>query len=350
MVDQLHQYQAATANWRQVIARNNNRTRIVILIFLLIYLAVGLVADLFFRSEMYPHVSLSMIFYALITFKVMPWATIIATTVAVFSIWITFTFHDKLMLLGTEYHEVTSQNAHSTAEKQLYNIIEEMKVAAGLGFMPRIFIINAGYMNAFASGYSEKSAMVAITRGLMEKLDRDELQAVMAHEISHIRHLDIKLTLMAAVLSNLLLMIIDILFWGVIFGGGRSRRSNEGGGAGWLVVVIVILRYTLPLVTVLLMLFLSRSREYMADAGCVELTRQNEPLARALLKIQGDHSQHADTYANAYNTTAHESVRREAYIFDPVKAGIESKTSWSDLLSTHPSISNRLRALGFRKR
>src|SRR5436189_6418504 len=98
-----------------------------------------------------------------------------------------------------------------------------MKIAAGLQYMPRVFIIEADYMNAFASGYSEKSAMVAITRGLMEKLNRSELQAVMAHELSHIRHNDIKLKLMASVLANLMIMELDIFFYNAIF----SRRNND---------------------------------------------------------------------------------------------------------------------------
>src|SRR5438270_7626552 len=96
-----------------------------------------------------------------------------------------------------------------------------MKVAASIRYMPKVFIIEANYMNAFASGYSEKSSMVAITRGLMNKLTREEMKAVMAHELSHIRHLDIKLTLMASVLSNIILMVLDILYFSVLFGGGR---------------------------------------------------------------------------------------------------------------------------------
>jgi heat shock protein HtpX len=249
-----------------------------------------------------------------------------------------------LRLLGTNYREITPEAA-SLQEKQLYNTVEEMKVAAGLHYMPRVFLIEADYMNAFASGYSEKSAMIAITKGLLEKLDRAELQAVMAHELSHIRHLDIKLTLMASVLSNLMLMLIDILFYGVLF--SRDRRRDEGG-TNWLVTVIIILRYVLPLITVLLMLFLSRTREYMADAGSAELTRDNEPLARALLKIKNDYDIHQEHYATEYQSTPHEAVRRESYIFDPVTAGFSAKSALSDTFSTHPSVEKRLAALGFK--
>lgn len=344
MADSLKDYQAGVANWREALRKNTRRTFIVISIFILLYIALGLLIDLFIYAEKYPQVYLSQIFIALITFKLTPTATIITTIVAVISLWVAFAFHDKLMLIGSEYREITPETTNNLQEKQLYNTIEEMKVAAGLRYMPRVFIIEAPYMNAFASGYSEKSAMVAITRGLLDKLNRSEMQAVMAHELSHIRHMDIKLTLMASVLANLMLIIIDILFWGIIF--GRGRRSREGGG-NWIFIVVILLRYLLPLLTVILMLFLSRTREYMADAGCVELMRDNEPLARALLKIENDHKANREDYGQIYNSTPHESVRREAYIFDPIKAGIESKHALSDLFSTHPSIKDRLRALGF---
>ena len=253
---------------------------------------------------------------------------------------VTYAFYDKLMLMGTEYHEITPETSQNLQEKQLYHVVEEMKVAAGLQFMPKVFIIEANYMNAFASGYSEKSAMVAITRGLMEKLDRAEMQAVMAHELSHIRHHDIKLNLMVAVLSNILLIVIDMLFYSVIF--GRDRKEDNR-----LVAVILILRYALPILTVLLTLFLSRTREYMADAGAVELMRDNEPMARALLKISSDHEAHADEYAQEYGQTAHEQVRHAAYLFDP--KDVDPIKSLQDAFSSHPNMNDRLKAIGFSK-
>jgi heat shock protein HtpX len=183
--------------------------------------------------------------------------------------------------------------------------------------------------------------MVAITRGLMQKLDRAELQAVMAHELSHIRHHDIKLTLMVAVLSNILLIVIDVLFYAVLF--KRDRRDDNP-----LLMVIIVLRYVLPVLTLILALFLSRTREFMADSGAVELMRDNEPMARALLKISQDHNMHAEDYATAYGQTAHEEVRRPSYLFDP--SSIDPVKSLSDTLSTHPSIEKRLIALGFKRK
>ncbi|CEG58097.1 zinc metalloprotease HtpX [Legionella fallonii] len=338
-------YHASVGDWREQLKKNERKTRGVIALFFLIYLAVGLIADTFILQTFYTrtaqvHLSLEQCLYALISFKVVPYATLLMGGFALVSLWITYALYDRIMLLGTEYHEVTPETAQSLQEKQLYNVVEEMKVAAGLQYMPKVFIIEADYMNAFASGYSEQSAMVAITRGLMVKLDRQELQAVMAHELSHIRHHDIKLTLMVAVLSNILLIVVDILFYSVLFRRDDRREDNR------LVMVIVVLRYVLPMITVLLTLFLSRTREYMADSGSVELMRDNEPMARALLKISDDHQVNAEQYAQEYGNTAHEQVRQASYLFDP--SDIDPVKSLNSAFSTHPSIQQRLAALGFK--
>lgn len=335
-------YHATAGDWRAQLQLNERKTRRVIALFFLIYIAVGLLADMLMIGSTYPQLPLSRLFLALVTFKITPYATLMMIGFGLISLWITYALYDRIMLLGTEYKEISSEGQKTLAEQQLYNVVEEMKVAAGLMYMPKVFIIEAQYMNAFASGYSEKSAMVAITRGLMEKLDRAELQAVMAHELSHIRHHDIKLTLMVAVLSNILLIVMDMLFYSVLY--KRDRREDDNK----LVTIVIILRYVLPVITVLLTLFLSRTREYMADAGCVELMRDNEPMARALLKISEDHQEHAEEYTHAYGATAHEQVRRASYLFDP--SDIDPVKSLSSSFSTHPTLEQRLKAIGFTKK
>lgn len=332
-------YDTTTADWRGQLRRNERKTRMVIAAFIAIYAIVGLVVDAFILQSFYPQASLGQCFYALITFHALPYATLLMAGIALISLLATYAMYDRLMLLGTDSREVTPETAKTIQEKQLYNVVEEMKVAAGLQYMPKVYLIEANYMNAFASGYSEKSAMVAITRGLLEKLDRAELQAVMAHELSHIRHHDIKLTLMVAVLSNILLIVIDILFYSMLF--KRNQRQDNR-----LFTVILVLRYVLPLITVLLALFLSRTREYMADSGSVELMRDNEPMARALLKISQDHEAHAEEYATEYGQTAHEEVRQASYLFDP--STLDPVKSLSSSFSTHPSIPDRLKAIGFK--
>ena len=336
----LADYYASTSNWREQLKRNEHKTRVVIATFLAVYVGVGFLVDVFILQSFYPKSSLQQCLQALLTFAAIPYATLIMAGLAGVSLLITYSMYDRIMLLGTDSHEVTPETARNLEEKKLYNVVEEMKVAAGLQFMPKVYIIEANYMNAFASGYSEKSAMIAITRGLMQKLDRAELQAVMAHELSHIRHHDIKLTLMVAVLSNILLIVIDVLFYSVIFNRDSEKRDDNR-----LLMIVMVLRYVLPIITVILALFLSRTREFMADTGAVELMRDNEPMARALLKISQDHQLHAQQYEQEYGHTPHEQVRQASYLFDP--SDIDPIKSLSGTFSTHPSIEQRLNALGF---
>lgn len=347
MTDSLNEYTHGPADWRKVIRQNSRRTYFVIALFFFIYVGIGLMVDMYIYAGQYPQASMSQLLMGLATFQLFPLVSLILLGVAGISLFVAYTLHDKLMLLGTEYHEVTPETAQTIEEKKLYNVVEEMKVAAGMRYMPKVYIIDADYMNAFASGYSERSAMVAITRGLMQKLNRDELQAVMAHEISHIRHMDIKLTLTASLLANMTIMVLDMFFYNAIF---SSRRREDGESRNTLFIIIMILRYVLPIISVILLLYLSRKRETMADAGCVELTRTNEPLARALIKIQEDTTANRTEYAAQYQQTPHENVRREAYIFDPAQAGIANISSIGDFFSTHPSLEERLAALGFIKK
>ncbi|MGD9108525.1 MAG: zinc metalloprotease HtpX [Gammaproteobacteria bacterium] len=343
-MNQKNYMQFKAADWRATLAENQRKTFGVIAVFMLIYIIVGLIVDMYIHGGFIAG-NFGRVFVALVSFQVTPWATITMLIVAAISLLVTFALHDRLMLLGTNSREITPKTAQNLAEQQLYNVVEEMKIAAGMRYMPKVYLIEADYMNAFASGYSEKSALIAITRGLLQKLDRDELAAVMAHELSHIRHGDIKLTLTASVLSSLMLIVVDILFYNVIFGGSRRRQ----GGDNRFLMIIILLRYLLPVITVLLMLFLSRTREYMADAGSVELMRDNTPLGRALLKINQDHQDNLDTYKQEYGQTKHEDIRRAAYIFDPISIKADPIVSFTSLFSTHPSIPSRLRKLGFRK-
>lgn len=340
-------YQQNIANWRQKLRENERKTRWVIAIFIGLYILLGLLIDTFIILQLY-QTNLNLAVKCLLTLRCVPYATLITSAIAVISILITYAMYDKLMLMGTNAHEVKPGHYQSEQEQQLFNTVEEMKIAAGLNYMPKVYIIEADYMNAFASGYSEKSAMVAITRGLINKLTRAELQAVMAHELSHIRHHDIKLTLMVSVLSNLMLIMIDALFYSILY-SPSSRRSNrqQNNGAAVLFIVIMVLRYVLPLLTVALSLFLSRTREYMADSGAIELMRDNGPLASALMKITYDHRDNAATYGNAYGQTKHEDIRRAAYIYDPAR--IDPVKSLTSAFSTHPTLEQRLKAIGFEK-
>lgn len=303
-----------------VIVLNELKSKAVLVIFFALYAVIGLLVD----NILYNMPSLSYGFYMLITFKVFPTATLVMVAIGVISVVITYSMYDKIMLFGSEYKEITPENAVGF-ERTLHSMISDLAAKAGLGYMPRVYIVQADYMNAFASGFSQKSAMVAITTALINRLEEDEIRAVMAHEISHVKHGDIKLTLLISVLANVMLFVVNM---GVMIFGG----SRDSAGARAAKTILFVLQFILPLITGVLSMFLSRTREYMADAGSVEITGDKQAMANALIKIH-----------NNYATEPHEDegveFRRAAYIF-------EAK-SFASLFSTHPSLQERLRALGF---
>ena len=338
--------QTSTPDWRRVIQRNRRRTYCVILSFIGIFLCVGFCLDMVYiynTAMLYNYRSMSLLgiaFDLLYYGYRFPYITVFSVIGA--SIWVivTFLFHNKLMLTGTQYQEIRSEEQNPNLTR-IYNVVEEMKIAANLHYMPKVYLMHAPYMNAFSSGISEKSAMIVVTTGLVEALNRSELQAVVAHELTHIRNQDIRLNLFVTSLSNFLMLMLEWLFWSALFSRNSNTsdsRNNGGSAGGVFLLVVILLRWILPVITMLLMLFLSRSREYMADAGAVELMRDNVPMGNALLKIQANHEnpEHTQAYVKGQ---ASEKLRRAAYIYDP-----ES----SDFFSTHPSLKKRLEAIGLK--
>jgi len=218
---------------------------------------------------------------------------------------------------------------------RLYNVVEEMKIASGLEKMPNIYIIDDPALNAFATGRDPNRASVAITSGLLQKLNRDELQGVIAHEISHVKNRDV---LLMAMCSILLGTIVLLAWYGsrfLIFGGGSRRSSSSGGGGGGLIIILVvalILMILAPIFAQLIYFAISRKREYLADASSALYTRYPEGLASALEKLGASTGQ----LKSANQATA------PMYIINPFrKKGMKA----SDLSSTHPPISERIRIL-----
>ncbi|MFV9931316.1 MAG: zinc metalloprotease HtpX [Francisella endosymbiont of Hyalomma asiaticum] len=345
-----------SVNWREIVRKNTYRTYFVIATFFVVFFLLGIFVDTIWRYSEFANayysrygieLPISKVFWTLATFQIPPYTTIIISAVAVVWVFVTFSLYDKIMLSGTEYQKINADNQDPLV-RRVYNVVEEMKVAAGMRYMPKVFLINANYMNAFASGYSEKSAMVAITTKLANALNRDELQAVMAHELTHIRNQDIKLNLFTIVLSNMMLIIMDFLFYSALFSGSsNNNNNNRNNNAAAFFTIIMILRYVLQIFTIFMMLFLSRTREYMADAGAVELMRTNMPIANALIKIANDSKSVEVQYSYKHNKN--ENLRRASYIFDPLYAGVSSG-DMSDLFSTHPSIDKRLASIGVKLR
>src|SRR5918994_6681569 len=190
---------------------------------------------------------------------------------------------DKMVLAASRAKEITHDDA-----PVLFNVVEEMTIAAGLP-MPRVYIIEDSAPNAFATGRDPERASVAVTSGLLNKLNRDELQGVIAHEMSHVGNFDIRYAMLVGVLVGTTVLISDFFLRGLWFGGGRGGGGREGGGYAQLImmVVAILLAILAPLFARLLQLSISRQREYLADASAVRLTRNPKGLADALQKIGG---------------------------------------------------------------
>ncbi|MCC6660831.1 MAG: M48 family metallopeptidase [Phycisphaerales bacterium] len=226
-------------------------------------------------------------------------------------------------------------------DPQLLNVVEELSLAAGLP-MPKVYLIPETALNAFATGRDPAHGVVAITTGLRERLDRDELQGVLAHEMAHVRHLDIRFAMLMATMAGLIVFACDAFLRMAFYSGrrGSSRRSggDKGGGAAMIIVIVVALLLAIiaPLVARIIQMAYSRQREYLADAGAVELTRNPEGLASALQKLAGDDEPLVDT---ANRGMAH------MFIVNPLRTMRRSHQQRSSIFSSHPPIQDRIARL-----
>jgi len=254
---------------------------------------------------------------------------IIAGLVALLWISISYFHGDSILLAASRAHEIQKAD-----HPQLFNVVEELAIAAGLP-MPKIYIIEDSAPNAFATGRDPHNASVAITRGLLEKLNREELQGVMAHELSHIQNRDILYATLIGAIAGAIILISDVFLRSLRFSSGRSNRSGKskgGGGATLIVLLGMILAILAPVIARLLQLAVSRQREYLADASAAFMTRYPEGLASALEKIARD----PDPLEVASRATQH------LYIVNPFE-----KERWSldSLWSTHPPLEERIKRL-----
>ena len=218
---------------------------------------------------------------------------------------------------------------------QLMNVVREMTIAANVP-MPKVYVIEDTAPNAFATGRDPKHASVAITTGLLEKLDREELQGVLGHELSHVRNFDIRFAMIVGVLVGSIALMADFFLRFTFWGGGRSSRSDrEGGGSGLqaiMFVVAIVLSILAPIAARFVQLAVNRQREYLADASSVQLTRNPYGLERALAKISED----KDVLEVANRATQH------MYFTNPIKK-FEQRAS--GLFSTHPPTLDRINRL-----
>ena len=243
-------------------------------------------------------------------------AFVFAAGMNFFSYW----FSDKIVLRAYGAKELTQADA-----PELYSIVKELAVAAGTP-MPRLYLIDTDTPNAFATGRNPKHAAVAVTRGIMQICNRDELKGVIGHELSHVNNRDILVSSIAATLAGAVMMLATWIRWGALFGLGSDREESEGGMLGMLFIAILA-----PIAATLIQLAISRTREYQADASGARLTHNPLYLANALRKLEAANERMP---LDAGPATAH------LFIVNPL-----SREGLSRLFSTHPPLEDRIRRL-----
>jgi heat shock protein HtpX len=303
----------ARQTFHQQIRQNKVRSVLLVGAIVVILAALGYFVGFFFTGD--PAGALIFV----------PLAAILAGVLAAGA----FFSGDSLVLTASKARQVTDSE-----QPQLLNVVRELSLAADIP-EPKVYLIDDTALNAFATGRDPEHASVAVTTGLLDRLDREELQGVMGHELAHVQNYDIRFSLMVGVLVGSIALLADMLarFW--FFGGARGRRSgggNQGGGAAFLFFIGLIVAILAPIFASLVQMAVNRQREYLADATSVELTRNPYGLERALAKLATD----TEPLEVANRATQH------LYIVNPVK---KLDKSARGLFSTHPAIVDRVNRL-----
>lgn len=304
---------------------HNKRTTLVVMIAFIVFLGfIGFGFDAFYMH------TISEDFF-------LPIGTVVALGFGSLSAAWSLQSGAKAVLSSTD---AVPADPNNPAHKQLLNVVDEMSIASGLP-RPQVFVVPDPDPNAFATGKDPNNSSIAVTQGLLDSLNREELQGVIAHEMSHVRNYDIRLMTVIAAMMGAVLLLSDWARRGMFWGGGRRRSRNSGGGAGGAMALVLLVLWLIgvilaPLISQMMAMAVSRKREYMADASGAELTRNPMGLANALQKLE-----------SASAPTA--SIKRGAAhmcIVDPLGRKMNTKEGFAaELFGTHPPMNKRIIAL-----
>ena len=300
--------------------RNNTRSVLLLTLFPLVIL--GLVMVFFLIYSIYqPEAEIDPVDGFL---RTIPWVA------AGVMLWFTIAWfsHSKMISKATGSRPLERKD-----NKRVYNLVENLSIAAGMKRMPKINVIEDDSLNAFASGINEKTYTISLSRGIINKLDDEELEAVIAHELTHIRNKDVRLLIISVIFVGIFAFITQALLRSLIYGGRRRGGSSKNNGLA--LVLVMILAAVGWFLTTLFRFALSRKREYLADAGAAELTRRPYALASALRKVSGDPRIEAVTRKDV----------AQMFIEHPGEEKKKNKVSFSSLFATHPPIQERIRIL-----
>ena len=252
---------------------------------------------------------------------------VIALIFSIGSAWASYYYSDKIVLSLNKARPATKEE-----NQELVNILDALMITSGLPARPRLYVVEDAQPNAFATGRNPENAVICVTTGLLEKLDYYELEGVIAHEMSHIKNYDIRLSCVVSVMVGFIVMLSD-LFSRTLFWGGIKDNDSDSKANGILMLVGLVFLILAPIFGSLMQLALSRKREFLADSTAVEFTRNPDGLISALEKLENDPNQ----LKTANNATAN------MYIVNPFKKNGKKRTT--NIWSTHPSTADRIEAL-----
>jgi len=324
-------------------ASNRRRSRLLVVVFIAFFAWLGFGGD--YIAYEYTRYASARAYH-----HVFPWIGILLTLVGIAIAWWGWTTGPQRVLAAAGAREV--REPATDRERVLVNVVEEMSIASGLP-RPRIWIVPDGDPNAFATGHDERDANIAVTEGLLATLSRDELQAVVGHEMGHVKNHDVQLMTLLAGLVGAIALVADGMARSRFSVGGGDRRSggrdrDRGGGGGGPLLVILLVVYVIswilaPILSRVLAAWVSRGREYLADSMSAQFTRNPMALASALEKIGA---------ATAPTKTVQQSFAHLC-IADPTGRAVNSREGTvADLLATHPPLVlrvSRLRAMGYQE-
>lgn len=292
------------------ISSNIRKTYFLIFIFLVLLIGFGYVFSVAFDNP-------GILYFAVF------WS--------IFQALISYYYSDKITLAISGAREIKRNESEKSL--MIHRLVENLAITAGLA-KPKIYLINDSAPNAFATGRDPKNAVLAVTSGLLDKLNKTELEGVIAHELSHIGNYDIRLMTIVVVLVGIVALVSDwFLRWN--FWGGRRDSDNDNNSQGLMIVIALILAILAPIIATLIQLAVSRKREFLADASGAMLTRYPEGLIAALKKISND----KEPLEAANKATAH------LYIANPFKNKQKAVGWLANMFNTHPPISERIKAL-----
>ena len=270
------------------------------------------------------------VYYICNALKLGTFSIVIALIFSIASAWGSYYYSDKIVLSLNRARPATREE-----DLKLVNILDALMVASGLPVKPRLYVVDDAQPNAFATGRNPQNAVICVTTGLLEKLDYYELEGVVAHEMSHIKNYDIRLSCVVSVMVGFIVMLSDI-FSRTLFWGGLKDRDSDSKANGILMLIGLIFLILSPIFGSLMQLALSRKREFLADTTAVEFTRNPDGLISALEKLENDPNE----LEVANNATAN------MYIINPFKKDLKNgKKKTTNIWSTHPSTADRIEAL-----